>query len=358
MFFKKVCIRIFNVMKFVYSEPLFVFKLIKIIYSRDNRIILLGTPIHGNYGDHLIAESEKHWAENYFREYTLIECTMPFSKYFFNLITSNVRDSDIVMVSGGGWLGSDWPENELFVRSIIRSLSDNNIVILPQTVHYSKKDSFMNEGIKIYSESKKLIFCLRDRESFNFVINNSFCTKERTLLIPDFGLFYQNAKRKCRYESKTVNICFRDDIEASMSKSIQNSIVKYLTTNSYNLKKVSTNMVNKTIPIRAREASLDYKLNEISECKLLITDRLHAMIMAALTGTPCIAFDNSTHKVKGVHNWLSDYKSVIICNEDEFSIELLKRMLEINDQNCIDPMAFEPFFRMLAQIIKNKSEVK
>ena len=37
-----------------------------------------------------------------------------------------------------------------------------------------------------------------------------------------------------------------------------------------------------------------------------VTDRLHGMIFSVVTGTPCIALDNVSGKVRGVHAWIED----------------------------------------------------
>lgn len=45
-----------------------------------------------------------------------------------------------------------------------------------------------------------------------------------------------------------------------------------------------------------------------SSSKIVITDRLHAMLICAITGTPCIAFDNISKKVQGVCElWLEKF---------------------------------------------------
>lgn len=50
------------------------------------------------------------------------------------------------------------------------------------------------------------------------------------------------------------------------------------------------------VSVNNRKSELLKKLEEFRSNKLIITDRLHGMIMACLAGTPCIAFDNSSKK--------------------------------------------------------------
>ena len=45
-------------------------------------------------------------------------------------------------------------------------------------------------------------------------------------------------------------------------------------------------------------------MQEFCDAKLVITDRLHGMIFAAISETPCIVFSNYNHKVGGTYEWI------------------------------------------------------
>lgn len=47
-------------------------------------------------------------------------------------------------------------------------------------------------------------------------------------------------------------------------------------------------------------------LNTFASSRVVITDRLHGMIFAAITGTPCVVLSNSNHKIQGVYEWIKD----------------------------------------------------
>ena len=47
-----------------------------------------------------------------------------------------------------------------------------------------------------------------------------------------------------------------------------------------------------------RKKEVKNKLEQFKKAKLIITDRLHGMIFAAITSTPCIALGNYNHKIK------------------------------------------------------------
>ncbi len=55
-------------------------------------------------------------------------------------------------------------------------------------------------------------------------------------------------------------------------------------------------VINKNVSKRTRDEELRKKWDQFSKSGLVITDRLHGMIFAAITGTPCIAIDNKSKK--------------------------------------------------------------
>ena len=63
---------------------------------------------------------------------------------------------------------------------------------------------------------------------------------------------------------------------------------------------------NGDILLERREEVIIEKLNEFRRYKLVITDRLHGMILSVISGTPWLARDNSSKKVSGVYELISD----------------------------------------------------
>lgn len=53
-----------------------------------------------------------------------------------------------------------------------------------------------------------------------------------------------------------------------------------------------------------RDYEVELQFDRFRKSEIVFTDRLHGMIFSAITGTPCIAFPNVSHKVKGVYDWV------------------------------------------------------
>ena len=64
-------------------------------------------------------------------------------------------------------------------------------------------------------------------------------------------------------------------------------------------------IVKGPITPKQRENALQMKFEEFSAVELVITDRLHAMIFCALTGTACIVVASKSPKVRGCYEWIN-----------------------------------------------------
>ena len=76
-------------------------------------------------------------------------------------------------------------------------------------------------------------------------------------------------------------------------------------------------MAERSVFSYEREHFLRRKWADFSACRLIITDRLHGMIFAAITGTPCLALDNISGKVKGGYEWIKELKYICFCNSQD-----------------------------------------
>ncbi len=314
------------------SEPFWLVKLSDVKCSkRKKRMFLFGTPIHGNAGDHLIALAEKQFIEQKFKEYKFIDFTMLFSDLFRKTIRKSITDDDVIFISGGGWLGTEWPHNEIYVRDIIREFQNNLIVILPQTVHYGFINTFLEEGKEVYENHKKLIFCLRDEQSLEFV-NNNFKETFKTMLLPDFALLYKGAEKRIKEEADVVKMCFRQDVEKVLSQEELN-VIKSVVKDKYGCYAEFDTVKHAIIPLYRRRKYVEQTLRKVREAKLVITDRLHAMIMCAMMGTPCIAYDNSSGKVHNVYKWIDKLDYIYIAQRDEEIPSCIDKVLK-SDRKC------------------------
>ena len=104
---------------------------------------------------------------------------------------------------------------------------------------------------------------------------------------------------------------------------------------------------------KMRGKVLENKLNEFKKAKLVLTDRLHGMIFAAITGTPCVAMDNYNHKVRGVYQLMKHIEYIeYVYNIHEIPSSI-QRLLSLKE--CVfNTNYFKSDFENLARIIQEE----
>lgn len=294
-----------------YSDPHIISKL----YPRKlpaKTAILIGTPAHHNLGDHLIAENEILFLKEYCGFEKIIEIpTRVFQSNRKRLI--KIYNKDIpIFITGGGWMGDVWPEDEKNLEDFIRSYSNHKIVIFPQTIYYNNKRDMLG-AIKhtksVFALAKDLTIMCRDEKSYNIAKRFLVSDSTEVFLLPDMGLLKRNENN-----SKYTNIalyCFRNDREQIYEDKLYSELRKIIKESNLIIENTST-VLDHAIPLWKRSNELKKTKRKFGSASVVITDRLHGMVFAVITGSKCIALDNKTHKVEGVYNaWLKNNCNVI-----------------------------------------------
>lgn len=337
------------------SKLLKIKKLFSYIYKqRNSNIILLDTPIHSNLGDAAIALAEIEFLHQDLKIHSFIEVTaqdLEGMEKFYGFFT---KKDKLILVHGGGFLGDIWPSEEKRFRKIVKYFSKNKIIVFPQTIYYnlSKESSrkFYEESKKIYSSHKNLSIFAREKKSYDFLINsypNNF-----VYLVPDIVLGFNVGNMK--YNRKDILLCMRSDIEKKVQekdeKILMNSIKQKYPNET--IKRTDT-VIDKNILQDDRYSEVKLKLEEFAKAKLVITDRLHGMVFAAITNTPCIALGNSSGKVKGVYEWIKENKYIYYLDNITDITKVLDQ-LDINKKYKYQTTKIKKEFKPLLEKIKKE----
>ncbi len=315
------------------------------------KIILLDTPDHGNLGDHAIAMAEHKFLRDNFNcvisEFTHNEYCL-FKKY----IVKRIHKDDIIILTGGGYIGTLWKNEENVSIDILDTFKDNHIIIMPQTLFFSADE----DGVK---EEKKFVEALNDcsditvmlRDNYSFEKMKEMRTKARLLLVPDIVTYLTYSRNSIR--EKKVLLCLRKDIEKSIDNEQLNSLLSDLKSNGViivSTDTVVTHLVSKT----KREYEVNKKLKEFSESMLVITDRLHGMLLSAITSTPCIAFNNVSGKVFGAYEFIKYLNYINVANDGDEGLEKLRSLLEENENNQYENIPLQIYYSAMVEAVKEK----
>lgn len=327
-----------------------------IIYLRNTkgirRVLLLMTPEYGNLGDHAIAYATLKFLNDNFHDNTLIEITQRQLIYYFKNIMNNITDKDIVLITGGGYFGNLWfDDGEYIVRKIIKKCNHNKIIILPMTMFFTQnvlRNIELKKSMRIYSNHDNLYVFCREKSTYELLKRNSKIDDLHLFLIPDMVL-YLSPKEYDKYN--TILICLRNDKEKN-NEIDTDKLLNYLKVNTNYKFQLTTTRLNHDINIEDRNKYLTSKLKEFTESRLVITDRLHAMLFAYITCTPCIAIDNISHKISGVYEWIKDLDFIYLAKNTDEVTNHLKMMYEYNGKKSAKD--FSDYYLILKEVLKSE----
>lgn len=291
-------------------------------------VYILSTPRHGNLGDQAIVYSQLKLFEELGIRKNVIEVNKDTFVLFKEKISKLPKRDDLIVIDGGGNMGTLWLDEECIIRDIITSYPENPIVIMPQTAyfedtHYGKSE--LQKSIEVYCSHADLTVFSRDIDTYN-LITSEFKTV-KTLLVPDMVMFLSGVSKKVDRDGALL--CLREDVEKTCSEDAKKEILQFLNDEHYNINETST-LVDHKVDFWQRKRTLVKKWEEFSSAEFVVTDRLHGMIFAAITATPCVVLDNVSHKVKNGYSWLSNLPYIVYCDNSERVIEDLKAIVKIS----------------------------
>lgn len=312
--------------KLVYTCPDYGKTLLRLKDDKLPKIVLFGTPVHGNLGDQAIAISELDFLKKWAGDRNIVEIPMPLYKTYRKTIKKYINPVDTIVISGGGWMGNLWLHNEITIREIVLDYLKNRVVIFPQTLYYTDDESgekTFKETKAVFAQHEDLVLSVRDRNSFNCAqVKLGLRDGKNLLFCPDMVLYGTLAQKTLNLQGdKIALLCLRNDLE----KKHDNCGVKEIVLQAGYVIHETTTVLTKLIPMRKRVQVVMDKISEFKSATVVITDRLHAMLFAQLSGTPCIAFDNITGKVFGVGEYLkgSDMQLFLTDKIDKSMMEAL-----------------------------------
>lgn len=267
----------------------------------SNTILFVFTPTHGNLGDHAIALAVSVMLNELNIAY--VEITADELRLMKKHNKMHIMNGHPILVNGGGNIGTLWISAEELFRSIIQNCPKSKILCLPNTAYFEGSKQGMYEYVrskKIYQAHDALMICARERVSYEFLKK----MHSNVVLIPD--MVFSLNECKAGPERKGCLLCLRSDRERTRDENADRIIMDQVTQLFPNDVFFSDMNIGKSVSVEHRENELDRKFETFRTAKLVITDRLHGMIFAAITGTPCIVINSKSPKVRGCYEWIKE----------------------------------------------------
>ena len=149
-------------------------------------------------------------------------------------------------------------------------------------------------------------------------------------------------------------MCFRDDKERSIDNLELQKLLHYCKEKNIETS-ITTTVINKWIKPKDREQIFYQKIEEFKHSKLVITDRLHAMLFSAISGTPCIALNNLSGKVQGGYEWIKHLKYIRFADSPGQIYRYLDEMICLGGGEYQNTVILKEFKRLAGWIAREKS---
>lgn len=318
------------------------------------RILIMGTPEYHNLGDHAIAFAQERFCKNYFPTYKTVNVTEKTILSHFYFLRKHVKDTDLLLLQGGGNMGDEYQSIEALRIKIIQSFPKNQIVIMPQTIHFTDSrdgQALLKKMINVYGLHSKLMLVGREKTSYERM--KTYFPKNQIIKCPDIVLSLDIQNEVCTAQNrKGMLLLLRTDAEGTLGVDQLMKMKKLCLKREENLKMAETS-VSYGISEEERTEELMKKWTQISSSRLVITDRLHGMIFSAITGTPCLVLSNYNHKIKESYEWIKNLEYIKFCNNlMELENELDKMDQISSKQYCYPKKVLQFHYDQLAMAIK------
>ena len=292
----------------------------KLFRKNPKTVFLVLTPEHGNLGDHAIALAEKELLLKNHIDY--IEITDRQVNEMRRKNELNILDGFPILINGGGNIGTLWPNVEMAMRDIIEQNPKSSIALLPNTAYFEKTDQGteeFNKTINIYKCHKQLHLYLREKISYSLFKN--VC--QNVKLIPDMVLSLNRCNNNVQRHG--CLLCLRGDREKTLTEK-DSQFIKEEVSSLFNDVYITDMVVSHNIVKDEREEELEKKFDQVRSAELVVTDRLHGMIFATITGTPCVVVDSKSPKLRGCYEWIKNLDYIRFADNPMLIIEEYKKI--------------------------------
>ena len=274
-------------------------------YRGQKKCIVCLAADYGNLGDVAITYAQSLYLKCMFPEHVIID--FPVSKTIGSLknLKKVCDKDDIITIVGGGNMGDLYGDIELLRLMIVKAFPHNRIISFPQTIEYqdvNKNRFLLNLSKRIYNGHNHLLMCAREEISYSKM--QELYPKCKICLVPDIVMTLDKRIDKVTRDERLITLCLRNDKEKKNTGLSESDLINILKTNGFNINIRDTHIGKSKMSVCERKLELTNIWEVFSKSRLVITDRLHGMIFAFITGTPAIVLPNSNFKIENCYNWI------------------------------------------------------
>jgi exopolysaccharide biosynthesis predicted pyruvyltransferase EpsI len=201
----------------------------------------------------------------------------------------------VLFLHGGGNLGDIWLHHQTFRETILRDIRDRPVVQLPQSIHF-RDPARIAPFAAIVADHPDFHLYVRDRTSLDFAGRHLLCATD---LAPDSASALGPQTRRVAADCDLLMLMRTDDERRAEDRSALSQVpgaVMLDWLDDDTLPDTAGDTKAQAYD-RIAEARVERGLHLLSRARTILTDRLHAHILATLLGIPHVALDNDYGKI-------------------------------------------------------------
>lgn len=243
-------------------------------------------------------------------------------------------------------MGDLYPRAQFGRMFIARYLKDQRIVSFPQSIIYSSAEARGRSGrreARALAQHADFVLCAREEHSRK-EMQSLFAN--RVIYAPDIVLSLVDEVRSLPLvERSGALLMLRGDAEKNMTDRDARSIELRLRARYASVVSRDNTVADEAIVAGAEADPFFAMLDDFRASKVVVTDRLHGMIFAVITGTPCVVLPNTNHKIRGTYDaWIKGrcpYVEFVDRYDDDALDEALDRATARGATDVYADLAFD-----------------
>ncbi|MCU1527317.1 MAG: epsO [Frondihabitans sp.] len=303
---------------------------------KSHKLALLDFPAHANAGDHLIWRGQQRYLAQLGFDVAYVADGYRYSP---SALRQRVGRG-VILLSGGGSFGDRWSVTQAFREKVITDFPDSRIVQLPQSIEFGS-DENLHRTASVLRGHPDFRLLVRDRKSYELA--QSAFPSVATELCPDMALgtgvmgnrwspkvdivqLLRTDNERSRYSDPPIpsgwSSVRRDWGFGGYQKPAWDLVRAPLLLGRHSRRARVLGYRSLAVSYRAMNfLSLAGAQRTLGLGRLVITDRLHAGVMATLMAIPVVFMDNANGKIRAAYDaYLYTFPSISFASDPAAAI--------------------------------------
>lgn len=275
------------------------------------KVVIALAGFYQNLGDMALTYAQRRFIENTLPDYGVLLFPSTHTYSHMKALKKVVGPDDIITTIAGGNMDDIYPSLENARRYVVHSFPNNPIISFPQTFAFTDTRSgrrALGRSARTYGRHPNLT--LFGREPRTLELMEKGLPDTRIAYSPDIVLSL-NPDISSR-ERSGIMLTVRDDKEMLLTAEQRAQIRGVINAKTEDI------IVKDTVDVPLGDCKPDTYAQTLQNFwellasrRVVVTDRLHAMIFCVVTETPVVVLPNSNHKIRGTYDaWLKDHSYV------------------------------------------------